>query len=238
MRLDKFLSNQGVGSRKEVKELIKSKQVHDQNGLVFSNGKIQIDPEQSTIFIKDRSINYQRFFYYMLNKPQDVVTATTDRIDRTVMDCLNKSDFRADLFPVGRLDKDTTGLLLLTNDGQLAHHLLSPNHHVNKKYRALVSGIVTKDLIKKFEDGIQLKDFKTAPAKLEILDQIDDQTKITVTIQEGKYHQVKRMFQNVGHPVLELERLSMGNLILDESLKPGQYRPLSNDEVALLKTNK
>lgn len=240
MRIDKLLSNLGIGTRSEIKKLIKQKQVKINNNLV-KNGKEQVDPEIDKITVNDQNVSGQLSRYYMLNKPQNVITATTDASQRTVLDLIDKTDLVKDLAPVGRLDKDTTGLLLLTNDGQLAHRLLAPHKHVDKTYQATIDGIVTSETVNEFKDGIKLKDGTLCkPADLKIISTLEDknQSKIEITITEGKYHQIKRMFAACGMHVATLKRISMGPLTLDASLDEGQYRPLSDTEIqTLLKLN-
>ena len=236
MRIDKYLANMNVGSRKEVHKLIKA-------GLVSVNGKIVKTPkekvkESDVVEVNGQEITYQQYHYFLLNKPKGVLSATEDLRQKTVIDLLAVKDQYKNLAPVGRLDKDTTGLLLITNDGQLNHELLAPNKHVDKVYQALIAGQVTADTVDTFASGMELKDGTILkPAKLEILD-VDgskDQSKIRITIKEGKYHQIKRMFGAVGMKVLELDRLQMGDLRLDQNLKRGEYRELSNDELTRLK---
>ena len=225
-----------VGSRKEVHKLIKA-------GLVSVNGKIVKTPkekvkESDEVEVNGQEIAYQQYHYFLLNKPKGVLSATEDLHQKTVIDLLAVKDQYKNLAPVGRLDKDTTGLLLITNDGQLNHELLAPNKHVDKVYQALIAGQVTIDTVATFASGMELKDGTVLkPAKLEILDvdESKDQSKIRITIKEGKYHQIKRMFGAVGMKVLELDRLQMGDLRLDLQLKRGQYRELTDDELSTLK---
>jgi len=182
-------------------------------------------------------VMYQEFEYYMLNKPQGVVSATQDNLHRTVIDLL-PAEKRGDLFPVGRLDIDTEGLLLITNDGDLAHRLLSPKKHVDKQYYAKVDGVLPADSIVRMAEGLVLTDVegtKVKPAKLEILKKETDNNEILLTIQEGKFHQVKRMFEALGCHVTYLKRLSMGALQLDQALAVGEFRKLTEEEVLLLK---
>jgi 16S rRNA pseudouridine516 synthase len=236
MRIDKFLADVNLGTRSEIKKIIKQKRVRV-NDEIIRDPKIQVDLE-SKVYVDDSLITYQRYFYYMLNKPQGVISATSDTSARTVLDLIAKKDLVKDLAPVGRLDKDTTGLLLLTNNGQLAHDLLAPKKHVAKLYQALIAGVVDEQTCESFAWGLILKDqTQLKPAQLEILsvDLNKEQSLIQITISEGKYHQVKRMFGAVGMKVLTLKRLKMGNLTLDQTLRPGQYRPLSMDELAMLK---
>lgn len=233
MRLDKLLANMGFGTRKTVKNVLKSKEV-TVNGQVEKEGKTHVDPEKDQIVVSGEIVQYQEFVYFMLHKPQGVVSATTDNLHKTVIDLLQPQDNVLDPFPVGRLDKDTEGLLILTNDGTLAHNLLSPKKHVDKCYEAIIEGLVDEEDIQAFEEGITLEDgFKCQSAKLEILsvDREKKESVIQVTIREGKFHQVKRMFEAVDKSVRYLKRLSMGELQLDEALTLGDYRPLTKEEL-------
>ncbi|TWT26420.1 pseudouridine synthase [Planomicrobium sp. CPCC 101110] len=237
MRIDKFLSNMGFGSRKEVKVLLKSKAV-EVNGIVVRDPKVQVDEQSDTVEVNGEAVEYVKFIYLLLNKPAGVVSATEDNYDRTVIDLLKEEEKHFQPFPVGRLDKDTEGFLLLTNDGQLAHELLSPKKHVEKTYFAVIAGQVTSDDVKAFEKGVALEDgYVTKPGKLKIL-KSGPVSEIELTITEGKFHQVKRMFISVGKEVKYLKRLSMGPLSLDPALKLGQYRHLTVEEVELLKQRK
>ncbi|WP_312494134.1 pseudouridine synthase [Anaerosporobacter sp.] len=233
MRLDKYLADMGVGTRSEVKVLIKKRRVQVGNEVVNDpNRKIAIGVD--SVRVDGREVSYVHYEYYMLNKPAGVLSATEDKHAKTVIDLIETSK-RKDLFPVGRLDKDTEGLLLITNDGGLSHSLLSPKKHVDKEYYAKVEGVVTNEDVEAFEKGLQVdEDFKAMPAKLTILSQ-GEFSEITLIIQEGKFHQVKRMFEAVGKKVVYLKRLSMGSLQLDESLQPGEYREVTQEELALLK---
>ncbi len=235
VRLDKYLADMNVGTRSEVKTLIKKKRVKV-NGAIVNKENIKIDMENDEVMLNDSIIKYVEYEYYMLNKPAGVVSATEDSKDRTVVDLIKENT--KELFPVGRLDKDTEGLLILTNDGQLAHNLLSPKKHVDKKYYARIKGVVDKEYIEQFSKGLNINDeYVTKPALLEIIsvDKENNQSEIYVTITEGKYHQVKRMFKAVGMEVVYLKRVSMGRIILDERLELGEYRLLSDEEVRLLK---
>lgn len=240
MRLDKFLSEVGLGSRKEVKQLLKKK-VITVNGHLVNDGKKQVDENNDKIAYLDEELTYQKFYYYLLNKPQGVISATEDKKDETVIDLLSDKAFREDLFPVGRLDKDTEGLLLLTNDGQLAHQLLAPKKHVDKEYYAIIDGIVTEQECQLFQQGFALKNGERVKASQLTIEDIDEEnncSKIRLVIQEGKFHQVKRMFEAVDKKVVYLKRLRMGNLWLDETLDLGEYRPLTETELEQLKNNK
>ncbi len=236
MRLDRFLSNSGIGSRKEVKAIIKDGRVSVDDIIIKDAGYI-IDPYASPVLVDGEAIVYQEFYYLMLNKPAGTISATRDGLHETVVDLLPDKYSHLKLFPVGRLDKDTEGLLLLTNDGKLAHNLLSPRKLVPKTYYAVIEGKVTIEDVAIFERGIKLdEDFTTLPAKLSIIESAP-RSEVYVTIYEGKYHQVKRMFEAVGKKVVYLKRIGMGNLILDEKLAPGQVRELSQKELRLLETS-
>lgn len=235
MRLDRMLSETGYGSRKEVKVFIK-------NGQVTVNEAIEKNPgknvqETDLVEIDGEAVNYQPFQYYLLNKPKGYLTATKDNRHLTVLDLLptNLPHYR-ELAPVGRLDRDTTGVLLITNDGQLAHHLLSPKFHVAKTYRATVTGIVADELVEILACGVKLSDFTTQPAELTIVkrDTTTQQSQIELVITEGKYHQVKRMLAAFDHEVLQLERTQFGPLTATD-LASGQYRELTNTEVTQLR---
>lgn len=228
IRLDKYLADMGLGTRAEVKKLIRQGKV-TVDGLTEKTPERKIDITEQSICCMGELVSYETYEYYMLNKPAGVVSATTDTKDKTVMELiLNKK--RKDLFPVGRLDKDTEGLLLITNDGELAHRLLSPKKHVDKVYYAKVQGMVDESDREIFEKGMAIGNGETAlPSELEILSS-GEISEIRLTIQEGKFHQVKRMFHAVGKEVIYLKRLSMGTLQLDETLAPGEYRKLTKEE--------
>jgi len=235
MRIDKLLANLGYGSRKEVKSILKSGAVVV-NQKTIKDAKQHIDPLTDEIMLNGEKIEYKEFIYLMMNKPQGVISATEDTRDQTVVDLLEMEDAVYEPFPVGRLDKDTEGFLLLTNDGQLAHQLLSPKKHVPKTYFAHIDGEVTTEDIEAFKQGVVLDDgYHTKPGELVILE-AGPQSKIELTITEGKFHQVKRMFEAVGKKVTYLKRISMGPLQLDETLSLGEYRELTDEEVNLLKT--
>ncbi|MBF2357916.1 rRNA pseudouridine synthase [Listeria welshimeri] len=230
MRLDKLLSHTGFGSRKEVKPLLKSGAVVV-NGTIQKYSKMQVNPDKDEITVHGTPVVYQEFVYFMLHKPQNVVSATEDSVSETVIDLLAQEDTLTNPFPVGRLDKDTEGLLIITNDGTLAHNLLSPKKHIDKTYYAKIDGEVLLEDVKAFAEGIALDDgYICKPARLEII----NPNEIKVTIQEGKFHQVKRMFAARGKTVSYLKRISMGQLQLDESLELGEYRPLTETELAIL----
>ncbi len=241
MRLDKYLADMGIGTRSEVKQYIRRKQVLV-NGVLAEGPQQKIEPGNDQIVFQGREIAYLEYEYFMYHKPGGCVSAVTDQRYKTVMDYIVEKN-RKDLFPVGRLDLDTEGLLLITNDGALSHDLLAPGRHIPKTYFARVSGKVTEEDVRLFADGIDIGEKKiTQPAKLQILSTDSSEceknclSEIELTITEGKYHQVKRMFEAVGKKVLYLKRLSMGDLKLDESLPPGAYRRLTEVEVELLKS--
>ena len=217
IRLDKFLSEMGVGTRQEVKQYIRKGKV-EVDGEIAKRPELKVDETKANVTLDGERIGYASYVYYMLNKPSGVVSATEDKREKTVIDLI-KGQKRKDLFPVGRLDKDTVGLLLITNDGNLAHRLLSPKHHADKCYFAEGVNIGTED-----EPEI------TMPGKLDII-KSDDLSEIRLTIQEGKFHQVKRMFQAVGKEVVYLKRERMGSLILDDNLAEGEYRTLTEEEL-------
>lgn len=234
LRIDKMLSTIGFGSRKEVKKLLKSGAVKIENVIVKDSSK-HVDPTKEIVTVHGDAVVYKEFIYLMLNKPPGVISATEDSSQKTVIDLLEMDDAIYEPFPVGRLDKDTEGLLLLTNDGQLSHQLLSPKKHVPKIYFAVIEGVVTKEDIEEFKQGVILDDgYKTLPADLTILKE-GISSDIEVTITEGKFHQVKRMFEAVGKRVVYLQRIQMGPLLLDRTLELGEYRELTEEEVELLR---
>ena len=228
VRLDKFLADAGAGTRSEVKKFIQKGKVQV-NGVPAKKSEIKVSEEDEVVLDGNRISQAPEFVYYLLHKPAGYVSATEDKRDKTVME-LVASD-RKGLFPVGRLDKDTEGLLLLTDDGELAHRLLSPKKHVDKTYYAKIDGQVTEEHVKQFREGLDIGDEKkTLPAVLTIL--LSGQvSEIEVTIHEGRFHQIKRMFEAVGCKVTYLKRLSMGSLVLDETLPPEEYRPLTEAEL-------
>lgn len=237
MRIDKFLSNMGYGSRKEVKILLKSKAV-EVNGETVRDPKVHVDETNDEVAVGGELVEYTEFIYLLMNKPPGYISATEDKYDETVIDLLGEGERLFEPFPVGRLDKDTEGLLLLTNDGKLAHELLSPKKHVDKRYFAKIEGIVTDEDGEAFKRGVMLDDgYVTKPAQLHILHS-GPQSEIELTITEGKFHQVKRMFQSVDKEVVYLKRLSMGALELDPELQLGEYRHLTEEELDSLKTRK
>lgn len=232
MRLDKYLVACAVGSRTEVKNFLKAGRVMV-NGKKEKSAKLQVNEDTDEICFDGQKLDYEEFVYYMMNKPQGVISATEDPKHKTVLDLLDDLARSKEVFPVGRLDIDTHGLLLLTNDGKLAHALLSPKRHVDKTYLAQVKGIMTQEDVEKFAQGIPLKDFTCQPARLELvtIDTEKNQSQIRVTIAEGKFHQVKRMVAYCGKEVVDLQRLTMGTLTLDENLKRGEWRRLTKEEL-------
>lgn len=230
MRLDKLLAHMGFGTRKEVKILIKSRAI-EVNGVVVKDSSSHVNEHTDQITVYGETIQYREFIYLMMNKPAGVVSATEDSRDQTVVDLLDDDVRHFEPYPVGRLDKDTVGLLLLTNDGALTHRLLSPNKDVPKVYFAEVEGVVDETDIQAFSEGVILDDgYKTKPAILNILSR-GPVSEIELTITEGKFHQVKRMFESVGKKVVYLKRLSMGQLKLDDTLAEGTYRELTIEEL-------
>lgn len=234
MRLDKFLKDLGKGTRKEVKEYIKKGYIKVNSNIVKSSD-LKIDEEKDIVSFNNEILIYEKFVYLMLNKPAGVVSATFDSKDKTVIDLI--SDYKhLDLFPFGRLDKDTEGLVIISNDGKLAHDLLSPKKHVYKKYYVEVEGILNDEDIEEFKKGIILENNEACKsANLEIIES-DLTSKCHVTISEGKYHQVKRMFEMINKKVIYLKRITFGNISLDNNLKLGEYRKLTEEEITRLKT--
>lgn len=235
MRLDKLLAHTGYGTRKEVKQIITNGWV-DINGQTVKKVGFQVDIKNDVVTVDGQAVQYQKYHYYIMNKPEGIISATEDHYHETVIDWLGPDYAHLDLFPVGRLDIDTTGLLLLTNNGQLAHQLLSPKREVPKRYFAVVNGIVEEKDIDKFAKGLDLGDFVTQPSQLTILnvDEAKNQSRIEVVIHEGKFHQVKRMCEKINCEVIQLQRLSMGPLMLPDDLPIGEFRPLNEDERILL----
>ena len=230
MRLDKFLVEMNQGTRSRVRELIRRGLV-TVNGVPAGNADTRIDEGTDIVCVQGRALSYQRFFYYMLNKPRGFVSSTQERMSETVMELLRPEDRRPDLFPAGRLDKDTEGFLLLTNDGELAHRLLSPKKHVDKTYRVNIEHGLCPEDIQRLEQGVDIgEDRLTLPAKVKQL----EERVILLTLHEGKFHQVKRMLKAVDNGVTALKRVSFGGLTLDESLGAGEYRRLTEDEVKIL----
>jgi 16S rRNA pseudouridine516 synthase len=234
MRLDKFLCDMQLGTRSQVKDIIKKGNI-TVNGEIVKTADFKINENADDILYMGKSVKYQRYFYYMLHKPAGVVTATYDKNDKTVMDLLVGADGK-DLSPVGRLDKDTEGLLLITNDGELNHNLLSPKKHVAKTYYVECDGAIDEGKVEILEKGVDIGDSKpTLPAKVVILESADNCYKMELTITEGRFHQVKRMVAAVGGEVTYLKRISFGTLTLDENLEKGKYRTLTPQEIDDLK---
>lgn len=230
LRLDKFLCEMNIGSRSQVKAYLKQRLI-TVNGAIVSGPEIKIDEEKDTVAFKGEVLRYKKYVYYMLNKPQGVISATEDKQCPTVTGLLKDTGY-PELFPVGRLDKDTEGLLILTNDGALAHKLLSPKKHVSKVYYAVLEKTLDKEAIARLENGVDIGEKRiTLPAKVELL----EEKAIHLTITEGKFHQIKRMLQAVDNRVLYLKRVAMNGLRLPDTLPAGSYRELTEDELALLK---
>lgn len=226
MRIDKFLSNNNLGTRSQVKEYLKSGVV-TVNGEIVKKADFSIDENRDEICFKGKKIEYKKYIYIILNKPGDIVTATRDKKQETVMDLIKPLPAK-DLFPVGRLDKDTTGLLLITNDGALSHRLLSPKYHVDKTYLVGTLHFLSKSDLEALEAGVDIGDEEiTLPAKTELI----DEKSLLLTIHEGRYHQVKRMLEAVGNEVVTLKRVSFGDLALPKDLEEGKWRELTEDEL-------
>lgn len=237
MRLDKYLAQMQVGTRSEVKDLIKKGAV-SVNDEPVKKADCKIEENTDKVCVYGKELVFQKFFYYMLHKPAGVVTATQDNCDKTVMDFLVDAPGK-DMFPVGRLDKDTEGLLLITNDGELAHNLLSPKKHVEKTYYVVCAGTLQEDTLSRLENGVDIgEDTVTLPAKVVLCEQTEGSYTILLSITEGKFHQVKRMIHAVGGEVTYLKRISFGPLVLDETLEKGSFRALTKEEQeALLQHN-
>lgn len=237
-RIDKILVHLGYGSRSDIKKMVKLGSI-SVNEKVIKDSGLHVDPYKDHIEVDGEKVSYKEFIYLMLHKPQGVISATEDARESTVLDLLEDEYLVFEPFPVGRLDKDTEGLLLLTNDGKLAHELLSPRRHVPKTYEARVRGDVDQSDVDQFARGVTLDDgYETLPGQLTILGQEkegeDIISSISLTIHEGKFHQVKRMFDSVGKKVIYLKRVSMGELVLDPKLPLGAYRELTAEELALI----
>ncbi len=227
MRIDKAIASQGEYSRSEVKKLIKKGQV-SVDGAVVKDAGLNVDPDTQDIRVKGQSLSYQEYVYLMLHKPEGVVSATEDRDHETVVDLVPPELYREGLFPAGRLDGDTTGFVLLTDDGGFAHRILSPKNHIQKTYVATLKAPPKEESLQELKDGILLKDgTRCLPAEVKVL----DEKVVEIKICEGKYHQIKRMFAAAGNRVLSLHRTAMGNLPLDESLQPGECRPITPEEL-------
>lgn len=234
LRLDKFLADAGIGTRSEVKQLLR-KGLVTVNSEIEKRPEVKVDSSSDVVCYLGKQLSGARLSYYMLNKPQGVLSATEDREQKTVLDLFPQT-LRKKLFPVGRLDKDTEGLLLLTDDGELAHQLLSPKRHVPKVYYAKIRGHLGETEVERVAKGIRINDeFTAMPARLELLGDLDEEhSHIRLTIEEGKYHQVKRMMHACGAEVVYLKRLQMGSLRLDENLKLGEFRELTKEELEQL----
>jgi len=232
LRLDKLLAEAGFGTRSQVKKLIKKGHV-TVNGEVIKEPSYQVDPSRDEVLVDGEPALFEETYYLILNKPEGYITSTKDR-ELTVMELVSDIPRFEKLFPVGRLDKDAEGLLIMTNDGELAHRLTHPKWKVPKTYEVIVEGELTEEAVKPLREGIELKDFKAQPAEVEILEVKDGESKARITIKEGKYHQVKRMFAAVGHPVKRLKRVKFGSLELGE-LPAGEYRHLTEEELSQLK---
>lgn len=232
MRLDKLLSHAGYGSRRDVKELIKKKHVLV-NDEVIRKVNIKVNPEKDVIIVGDKKVDYEEYVYLMLNKPDGYLSATVDKYDPVVIDLIEGYE-HVDLFPVGRLDKDTEGLLLITNDGAINHKLTSPNYAIPKTYYAKINGVVTEEDIDQFSKGVILDDgYQTKPGILNILSSAEV-SEIELTITEGKFHQVKRMFKSVEKEVIYLKRIQMGEIKLDNKLNLSEFRKLNETELNYL----
>ena len=234
MRLDKYLSDMGAGTRSELKKEIRKSGV-TVDGVIVKDPGFSVCSSSHVVF-RGSVVAYEEFVYYMLNKPAGIISASEDELEPTVVDLISEPK-RRDLFPVGRLDRDTEGLLLITNDGALSHRLLSPKHHVDKVYYARVSGILYDSDVELFRDGLVLTDgLECLPADLKVLSVSEEEyiSEAEITVREGKFHQVKRMFGSVGAEVIYLKRLSMGPLTLDPGLAPGEYRRLTPEELVSL----
>lgn len=230
MRLDKFISSTTTLSRAEAKKIIKKGILI--NDKLIKTPDYKVDEFNDQVIVDGNRLVYQKYVYIMMNKPKDTVSATEDAIEKTVVDILKEEDRIHKVFPVGRLDKDTEGLMLLTNDGELAHRLISPKKDVVKKYYVEVSGKLKEEHLPIIEAGVTLEDgYKCKPARLEILESSEDKSKANIYISEGKFHQVKRMMKTLGNTVTYLKRLSIGELLLDENLVLGEYRYLTKEEL-------
>ncbi len=232
-----MLSNVGYGTRKEVKKLLKTGVVHV-DGETVKDGKFHVKLDEQSVTVHGEQVEYKEYIYLMLNKPKGVISATEDNQHETVIDLLAFEHTVFNPFPVGRLDKDTEGFLILTNDGKLSHELMSPKKHVDKTYEATIKGEVTEEDVEKFKEGVELDDgYVTKPGHLVILES-GPISRIQLTITEGKFHQVKRMFLAVDKKVLELKRISIGQLELDPSLRLGEYREMTEEEIEIVRNSK
>jgi len=232
LRLDKLLAEAGFGTRSQVKKLIRKGHV-EVNGEVVKEPSYQVEPDRDEVLVDGEPALYEETYYLILNKPRGYITSTKDR-ELTVMELVSDIPRFEKLFPVGRLDKDAEGLLIMTNDGELAHRLTHPKWKIPKTYEVVVEGKLTEEAVKPLREGMELKDFKTQPAEVQILEEGEEESRARITIREGKYHQVKRMFAAVGHPVKKLKRVKFGNLELGK-LPVGEYRHMTQEELSQLK---
>ena len=228
-RLDKLISSQTGYSRKEVKDLVKQKRIKVNNQISIKSD-VKVDPEVDEITLDNEKIEVKKYVYLMLNKPKGYISATEDNTQPTVLDLISTKYLHRNLFPAGRLDKDTTGLMLITDDGDFAHNILSPKKHITKTYNVTIDIPMKKEMIKGFEEGVQLIDGVCKPSKLEITGEYTGR----VTLTEGRYHQIKRMFGCYQAKVIELERIAMGNLKLPNDLKQGESREFTQEELLLI----
>ncbi len=234
LRIDKYLADMGLGTRSEIKNAVRKKQICV-NGEVVRTPDMRVDTEKDTVTFKGSKIKYCEYEYFILNKPAGVLSATRDGKQKTVLDLI-KEGRRKDLFPVGRLDKDTEGLLIITNDGAMAHELLSPSKHVDKTYYVRTDGMLTSEHTDMFKKGVVIdENFTAMPAELIIKAASSGGSEALVTIKEGKYHQIKRMMEAAGNRVVYLKRISMGGLDLPNNLKTGEYRHMTEEEINMLK---
>ncbi|MCU9533703.1 pseudouridine synthase [Streptococcus sp. CSL10205-OR2] len=235
MRLDKLLGELGYGSRNQVKKMIKMKQITVDNQIVLDASR-NVDPSIQEVRVGSKLITYHQTIYYLMNKPQGVVTAKKDKNFQTVLDLLKETDKRADIYPIGRLDRDTEGLILLTNNGPLGYRMLHPSHHVDKTYRVTVNGFLDEDAVPFFQAGVVFLDGTVCkPADLTILSSSENESEAFVTIREGRFHQIKKMFLSYGVKVISLKRISFGPFAIEDSLLPGDYRLLTAEEKEQLK---
>ncbi len=229
MRLDKYLAKCGLGSRSKTRKLITNGKVLV-NDMPLKNIRYHVKIAKDIIKYNNKILFYKEYVYIMLNKPKGYISANTDNLHQTVVDLVRENYLEFDLFPVGRLDKDTTGLLILTNNGKFMHKIISPKNHIAKCYQVTLRDVFLDKYVLKFTEGVMIDDYKCKPA---IVETISDKV-VKLTIYEGKYHQVKRMFKSLGNEVIELKRLSIGNLMLDENLKLAEYRELTSQELEKL----
>ncbi len=236
IRLDKFIASQTGVSRADAKKMIRGGFV-SVNGAVVKNGDMSVDTDSDTVLCGGKQIGFKKYVYIMLNKPKGIVSASRSEDDKTVVDLVPAELFRKGLFPAGRLDKDSTGFVLITDDGAFAHSVLSPSHHVPKTYIVDSSSALTEDELGKFRNGVQLSDGITKPAEIDFVGSSNDGRHVyRVTLTEGRYHQIKRMFAFFGSEVVGLHRIAFGGLALDESLQPGECRELSPEDVKRIKS--